>query len=106
MSIRQVTIIGTGLIGGSLALACKKSGFTGRIVGSDRAPVLERAGQKGAIDEGIVNPADACRGSQLIVLATPVGAIIELIARLGAALPPKTLLTDGPDSRPGHLGPG
>jgi prephenate dehydrogenase len=94
MSIRQITIIGTGLIGGSLALACKKSGFTGRVVGSDRAPVLERAGHKGAIDEGIVNPADACRGSQLIVLATPVGAIIELIARLGPALPPKTLLTD------------
>jgi prephenate dehydrogenase len=94
MPIRQVTIVGTGLIGGSLGLALKKHGFTGRIIGCDRAPVLERARARGAIDEGHVHSADAARGSQVIVLATPVGGIIELIERLGAALPPKTLLTD------------
>ncbi len=94
MSIRQITIVGTGLIGGSLGLALKKHHFTGRIIGCDRAPVLERARAKGAIDEGHVHPADAARGSQVIVLATPVGGIIELIERLGAATSPKTLLTD------------
>src|SRR3984893_18459009 len=94
MSIRQITIIGTGLIGGSLALALKEHGFSGRVVGCDRPPVLERARQKGAVDEGVANPSEACRGSQVIVLATPVGAILELIKRLGPALPPKTLLTD------------
>jgi prephenate dehydrogenase len=94
MPIRQITIIGTGLIGGSLGLALKKRDFTGRIIGCDRAPVLERARAKGAIDEGHVHPADAARGSQVIVLATPVGGIIELIERLGAAISPKTLLTD------------
>lgn len=94
MPIRQITIIGTGLIGGSLGLALKKRDFTGRIIGCDRAPVLERARAKGAIDEGHVHPADAARGSQVIVLATPVGGIIELIERLGAAMSPKTLLTD------------
>ncbi|MCU1297587.1 MAG: hypothetical protein JWO91_1865 [Acidobacteriaceae bacterium] len=94
MPIRQITIIGTGLIGGSLGLALKKHGFTGRIIGCDRAPVLERAQHKGAVDEGRTNPADACRGSQVVVLATPVGAVIELIERLGPALAPKTLLTD------------
>jgi len=94
MPIRQITIIGTGLIGGSLGLALKKNGFRGRIVGCDRAPVLERARQKGAIDSGEKNPADAARGSQVVVLATPVGAILELIERLGPALAPATLLTD------------
>jgi prephenate dehydrogenase len=94
MPIRQITIIGTGLIGGSLGLALKKRDFSGRIIGCDRAPVLERARAKGAIDEGHVHPADAARGSQVIVLATPVGGIIELIERLGAAMSPKTLLTD------------
>jgi prephenate dehydrogenase len=94
MPIRQITIIGTGLIGGSLGLALKKRDFTGRIIGCDRAPVLERARAKGAIDKGHVHPADAARGSQVIVLATPVGGIIELIERLGAAMSPKTLLTD------------
>jgi prephenate dehydrogenase len=55
---------------------------------------VERARNKGAIDAGETNPADAVRGSQIVVLATPVGGIIELIQRLGPALPPRTLLTD------------
>jgi prephenate dehydrogenase len=94
MPIRQITIIGTGLIGGSLALALKKHRFAGRIIGCDRAPVLERARTKAAIDAGHTNPADAVRGSQIIVLATPVSGIIDLIERLGPALSPKTLLID------------
>jgi prephenate dehydrogenase len=94
MPIRQITIIGTGLIGGSLGLALRKHGFAGRIVGCDRAPVLERARSKSAIDGGHTNPSDAVRGSQIIILATPVSAIIDLIERLGPALPAKALLTD------------
>jgi prephenate dehydrogenase len=94
MPIRQITIVGTGLIGGSFGLALKKHRFAGRIIGCDRAPVLERARSQGAIDSGDTNPADAARGSQVILLATPVAAIIDSIARLGPALPAKTLLTD------------
>ncbi len=94
MPIRQITIVGTGLIGGSFGLALKKRRFLGRIVGCDRAVVLERARNAGVIDEGHTNPADAVRGSQVILLATPVGAIIDLIGRLGPALPAKALLTD------------
>jgi prephenate dehydrogenase len=94
MPIRQITIIGTGLIGGSFGLALKKRGFKGRIVGCDRAPVLKRAREKGAIDDARTDPIDSVRGSQVVLLATPVGTIIELIGLLGPALPPKTLLTD------------
>jgi len=94
MAIRQITIIGTGLIGGSLALALRKKKFPGRIVGCDREGTLERARMRGAIDEGTVNPGEAVRGSQLVVLATPVLAICDLIDRLGPVLPSKTLLTD------------
>lgn len=94
MSIRQITIVGTGLIGGSLGLALKKYGFKGRIIGCDRQPVLDRARGKGAIDAGHIHPVDAVRGSEVVVLATPVGAIIELIERIGSILPAKTLLTD------------
>jgi prephenate dehydrogenase len=82
------------LIGGSLGLAFKKFGFTGRIVGCDRAAVIERAVQKGAIDEGFTTPLDGARGSQIVILATPVGAIIDLIRELGTILPASTLLTD------------
>jgi prephenate dehydrogenase len=94
MSIRQITIIGTGLIGGSLALALRKKKFAGRIVGCDREGTLERARMRGAIDDGTVNPGDAVRGSDLVVLATPVLAIVDLIERVGPALPVKALLTD------------
>jgi prephenate dehydrogenase len=94
MPIRQITIVGVGLIGGSLSLALRKQGFTGRIVGCDRAPVLDRALIRGAIDEGFSHPFEATRSSQVVVLATPVLGIIDLIHRLGPALPAKTLLTD------------
>lgn len=94
MAIRQITIIGTGLIGGSFGLALKKHRFKGRIVGCDGEAVLKRARKMGAIDEGEINPLEAVHGSQIVLLATPVGAIIELIDRLGPALSPQTLLTD------------
>jgi prephenate dehydrogenase len=94
MPIRQITIIGTGLIGGSFALALRKRGYLGRIVGCDRESTLKRAQMCGAIDNGFCEPADAVRGSQLVVLATPVLAIVDLIGRLGPALPASTLLTD------------
>ena len=94
MAIRQITIIGTGLIGGSLALALRKKKFAGRIIGCDREGTLERAKMRGAIDEGTANPGDAVHGSQLVVLATPVLAICDLIERLGPVLPARTLLTD------------
>jgi len=94
MAIRQITIIGTGLIGGSLGLALRKKKFAGRIVGCDHQGTLERARMRGAIDDGTVNPGDAVHGSQVVVLATPVLAIMDLIERIGPVLPAKALLTD------------
>jgi prephenate dehydrogenase len=94
MAIRQITIIGTGLIGGSLALALRKKKFAGRIVGCDREATLERARMCGVIEDGTVDPGDAVRGSQVVVLATPVLAICDLIDRIGPVLSSKALLTD------------
>lgn len=92
--IQQITIIGTGLIGGSFALALKKRGFRGRVVGCDREPVLARAKAADAIDEGITDAANAARGSQIVLLATPVGGILDVIERIGPTLSEGTLLTD------------
>jgi prephenate dehydrogenase len=94
MLFKQVTIIGTGLIGGSLGLALKKRRLAGRVVGCDRASALERAQDRGAIDSGTINPADAVRGSDLVVLATPVLAILDHVERLGPSLSARTLVTD------------
>jgi prephenate dehydrogenase len=94
MPFKQVTIIGTGLIGGSIGLALRKRHLAGRVIGSDRAPVLERAQDCGAIEGGSANPADAIRGSDLVVLATPVLGILDLIDRLGPTVLSGTLVTD------------
>jgi prephenate dehydrogenase len=90
----QITIIGTGLIGGSFGLAVKKHGFQSRVIGCDRQPVLDRAMQIGAINVGIADAEEAIKGSDLVLLATPVGTIIDLIERIGPLVPTDALLTD------------
>jgi prephenate dehydrogenase len=92
--VEQITIIGTGLIGGSLGLALKRAGFRGRIVGCDRAEVLARARELGAVDAGEVATEAAVLGSDVIVLATPVLAILDLMAKLAPVMPEDSLLTD------------
>lgn len=92
--IRQITIVGTGLIGGSLGLALKGYGYAGRIVGCDRPEVLARALERGAIDAAEDSAESAVRGSDVVVLATPVASIIDHITRLAPILPPSTLVTD------------
>lgn len=94
MAIKQITIFGTGLIGGSLAMALRKQGFTGAIIGCDKPLVMARAKRTGVIDLGIMEPRQAVQNSDVVVLATPVGSIIDLIERIGPLLPPETLLTD------------
>jgi len=94
VSFHQITIVGTGLIGGSLGLAVRKAGYTGQIIGCDREHVLKQARDFGAIDHGVVKPEEAVRGSDLVVLATPVGNIIDLLERIGPLVSPAALITD------------
>lgn len=94
MPIRQITIVGTGLIGGSLGLSLRKKGFTGKIIGCDQPDILRLAKKIKAIDHGITDPIKACHGSNLVVLATPVGTTIDLIERLAPHLAADALVTD------------
>ena len=94
MAIQQITIVGTGLIGGSLGLALRQRGFEGTIVGCDKPEVLEAAVTRGAIDRGGTDIKQAARGSDVVVFATPVGAILSLFEKLAPTLPPDTLITD------------
>jgi prephenate dehydrogenase len=93
-SFHRVTIVGLGLIGGSWGLALKKRGFAGKVVGSDRREILDHALAAGAIDEGCENLAEAAGGADLLILATPVGAILDLIPRLKPLVPSTALVTD------------
>lgn len=104
MAFRQITIIGTGLVGGSFGLALKAGGFAGRVIGCDRAHILERARKMGAIDTGFEDPTEAVRGSDLVFLSTPVGTIIDLIERIGPVIPPDVLITDAGSTKQEILG--
>ena len=92
--LRRITIIGLGLIGGSWGLALKERGVKVRRVGSDRPEVLERALAVGVVDEGSADPLAAARDADLIILATPVGAILDLLPQLKVAASPRALVTD------------
>ncbi len=94
MPIQQITIVGTGLIGGSLGLALKQSGFAGTIVGCDKRAVLDIAQASGAIDRAEADLERAVVGSDVVVLATPVGCILAQMETLAALLPPTALITD------------
>jgi prephenate dehydrogenase len=93
VNVRQITIIGTGLIGGSFALALRKAGFAGRIIGCDRPLVLAEAKRLSVIDIGIMELRQAVQGSDVILLATPVGAIIDVLEE-SPVFPPDALITD------------
>jgi prephenate dehydrogenase len=94
MPIAQITIVGTGLIGGSVGLALRANGFSGEIVGCDKPPVLQQALQRQAIDRGEPDLQRAIIGSDIILLATPVGCILSQFEMIAPIVPPDTLITD------------
>jgi prephenate dehydrogenase len=94
MAIRQITIVGTGLIGGSFGLALRQRGFDGKIIGCDTPEVLDIAISRGAVDRGGTNIKEAVLDSDVVVFATPLGAILSLFEKLAPTLSPTTLVTD------------
>lgn len=92
--IQQITIVGTGLIGGSLGLALRQAGFEGSIVGCDKPAVLEIAASRGAIDRAEADLERAIAGSDLIVLATPVGCILTQLEEVAPLSSPDALIVD------------
>ena len=94
MRINQITIVGTGLIGGSLGLALRQNGFAGTIVGCDKRAVLDLALERKAIDRAEAELELAVVGSDVIVFATPVGTILSQFEAIAPTLPTTTLVTD------------
>jgi prephenate dehydrogenase len=94
MNPATLTIVGVGLIGGSLGMAARQRVFA-RVIGVGRdAESLETARRLGAIDDSTLDPLDAARQSDLIVLCTPVDRIAPQALALAAACRAGTLLTD------------
>ncbi len=92
---RKMVIIGVGLIGGSLALACREKGIVSEITGVGRSEKnLREAVALKAIDAYSFKAEDAVRGADLIILATPVRSLIRLAAEIAPHLTPGAIVTD------------
>ena len=93
--IRSLAIYGVGLIGGSLAIALKQKGMVDHIIGVGRARSnLEIALQIGAIDEIQSDPCQAAANADVIVLATPVHAITNILSQISNSIKADAVITD------------
>jgi prephenate dehydrogenase len=91
----RVAIVGVGLIGGSFALALKAAGCCGHVVGAGRSAAnLRKAVEIGAIDSSVADPADAVRGAELVLVATPVAQFPGVFGAIAPVLAPGALVMD------------
>jgi prephenate dehydrogenase len=95
MQIKTLTIVGVGLIGGSIGLAARQRGLAERIIGVGRQrSSLDRALAVGAIDEGCLDLKQGVQRAELAVFCTPVDRIVEQVLAAATACAPGTLLMD------------
>jgi prephenate dehydrogenase len=93
---KKVVVFGVGLIGGSFALALRKAHEVDTVVGFGRSEqTLVQAKQLGIIDHIGKDVAAEVADADLIMLATPVGQMTELMARIAPHIGPQTIITDG-----------
>ena len=91
----KVVVCGVGLIGGSFALALKRAGLVGEVVGMGRGrETLARALTLGVIDRIGNGWADALANADLVLLAIPVGQMEATLAEMARDLGTSTLITD------------
>ena len=95
LEIERTVVIGTGLIGGSLAAAGRRAGVLRTVVGVGRGRAnLETALAAGLVDEIEHDPVAAVAGADLVVLAAPADSCIDLLERIVPALPSEVVVTD------------
>jgi prephenate dehydrogenase len=93
--IERLSIIGVGLIGGSLARALREAGAVREVVGYGRSlGNLQQAVELGVIDRAAVSIADAARKTQVVLLAVPVCTMPEILTALAPVLPATAVVTD------------
>lgn len=96
LKIGKLVVIGTGLIGGSFALALKRARAVKRVVGVGRTHRnLAAAIRLKIIDEASRDPARAVRDADLVLLATPVGQMPAVMTAIAPQLPAHAVITDG-----------
>jgi len=94
-AFKKIAIFGVGLIGGSFALALKKSGAVGEVIGvGRRRETLVRAASLGIIDSHTDDIAQAVAGADLVLIAAPVAQTASLLQAMAPHLEPDTVVTD------------
>jgi prephenate dehydrogenase len=92
---QTMAVVGVGLIGGSLARAARERGLVSRIIGIGRGREnLRKALELGVIDVMESGWGKGIRDAELIVLATPVDAIVQLLPKIASLCGPEALVTD------------
>lgn len=91
----KVTIVGVGLVGGSLAMVIKEQRLASHIVGVGRGiQNLKDAAKRGIVDDYTTDLVEGVKGSNLVVLATPVCSIPGIIKEISQHLNKGTIITD------------
>jgi prephenate dehydrogenase len=89
-----VAVIGVGLIGGSIGLAARER-LGAMVRGYDAGDgVLDRARERGAVDEACTTVAEAVAGAETVFVAVPVGAVVSTVAEALAAAGPECVVSD------------
>lgn len=92
---QKITIVGVGLIGGSLGIALRAVSVAANVVGYDiDRDSLVLAQQLGAVDSWTTNLAEAVKGAQIVFLSTPVGLFPSLVKDLVTLVEPGCIITD------------
>lgn len=89
---RRVTFIGVGMIGATLARASRRADPGVQIRGYDPNPPPSSV--ETGVDQWVGSAVKACRDADLVVLATPVGSILDLLPEVAKACSPQTVVTD------------
>src|SRR2546430_17701228 len=94
--IHRVAILGTGLIGGSFAMALRKYATDVHISGWDRPEVVSSEQVKGAFDEVFSGDGagTALRDADLVFISLPIGVTIDLLPEIARLAAKKALITD------------
>lgn len=93
--VQTVCIIGTGLIGGSLALALKQAGFCRRVIGAGRTEAtLQKAVELGVIDHYEMDYSHAVKDADIVVVAVPLSAMKKVFEQIASALSATAVVTD------------
>ena len=92
---RRMTVVGVGLIGGSLGLAAKQAGAVGEVVGVGRQPAsLAVALDRGLVDRVTCDLATGVQDAELVVLALPVAALVAALPEVAIHANPECVITD------------